>query len=409
MANPTIKLIKPHAGGQRAIYRHGARFHVVSCGRRFGKTEFGKLIVIESLLKHKTDVWWVAPTYKMSSNIWRYFRTMLKPYATWVSGAERVIELPTGNALTIWTANQADTMRGGAPGVVVIDEAAMIPTGAMWQAVIRPALTDKQGRALFLSTPRGRNWFWDLFNRGNDPEFPSYKSWHFPSWYNPALPKGEIEEARRTLPSNFFEQEYAAKFIEDAGEVFRGVTAVSVADIPDKPYQSRFVFGLDWGKKHDFTVISVFDIDKQRQVDLDRFNKVGWALQRGRIKRMYEKWQPLKIYAESNSIGEPNIEALQDEGMPVVSFQTTNASKNEIIQSLSLAIEREDITLLNDRVQIAELQAYQMNTSMSGAFTYSAPDGGHDDTVMATAIAWYGVRNSLGSRLQHARMKVKGW
>ncbi|GAB4528042.1 MAG: hypothetical protein OHK0046_46500 [Anaerolineae bacterium] len=385
-----LSLVKPHVGGQRAVYRHPARFQVVACGRRWGKTEFGKLATYEGLLKYRTDVWWIAPTYKMSSVIWREFRRALKPLAAWVSAAERVVEMPAGNTLTVWTADAYDTMRGGAPGLVIVDEAAMIRDFEdMWFAVIRPALTDKQGRGLFLSSPRGRNGFWKLYTMGIDPLFPEYKSWNFPSWLRPNLPAGEIEEAQRTLPARFFDQEYGAAFLDDAGGVFRGVAAVARLDVRP-PYPGRFIFGVDWGRVNDFTVVSVIDADSRQQVDIERFNQIGWGFQRERLRMMVEKWQPAVIWAEENSIGSPNIEALQAEGLPVRPFQTTAATKPPLIEGLALAIERQEIGLLNDRVQTAELQAYEVERTRSNLWRYSAPEGAHDDTVMALALAWHG-------------------
>lgn len=386
----SLTLVKPHTGGQRALYLHPARFHIVACGRRWGKTQFGKLVITEALLRYNTDVWMIAPTYKMASQAWRDFRKNLAPYARWANSSERIMEFPGGATLTIWTGEAADTMRGGAPGLVVIDEAAMIRDAEMWPAVIRPALTDKKGKALFLSTPRGNNWFHALFMRGNDPAFPDYKSWNFPTVYNPLLDKAEIEEARLTIPDRLYRQEYLAEFIEDAGGVFRGVTKISTADIA-QPYAGDFVMGVDWGKSNDFTVVSVIDKATNTQVDMERFNQIGWALQRTRLTAMYQKWQPGVIIAEENSIGGPNIEALQAEGLPVRPFTTTAKSKGPLIEALALAIETGAITLLNDRVQINELQAYEHERLPGGSFRYSAPDGAHDDTVIALALAWHGL------------------
>lgn len=393
----SLTLPKPHTGGQRALYRHPARFQVVACGRRWGKTLFGEIVVSEALFPLAADVWWVSPTYKMASTIWREFSRVYRPYMVWSNASDHIMELSTGATLTIWTGEAADTMRGGAPGLVVIDEAAMIRNVEMWPAVIRPALSDKQGRAFFLSTPRGHNWFWELFNKGNDPLFPQYKSWNFPSWFRPGFPAGEKVEAQMSLPDRLFRQEYGAEFIPDAGGVFRGVETVSTADIVQEPYEGNFSMGVDWGKSNDFTVISVMDRDTRRQVDVDRFNQIGWSLQRGRLITLYEKWKPQIIWAEHNSFGDPNIEALQAEGLPVHSFVTTAQSKGPLIEMLAAEIERKNVTLLNDRVQIAELQAYEMERLPSGIFRYNAPDGGHDDMVIALALSLYGAVNIPGN------------
>ena len=399
----SLALAKPHKGGQRALYRHPARFQVVACGRRWGKTAFGKIVASEALFKHGLDVWWVAPTYKMSSAMWREFLRSLAPFARSVNAQERYIEFGGGQTLTVWTGESADTMRGGAPGLVIIDEAAMIRDAEMWPAVIRPTLSDKRGRAIFLSTPRGRNWFWELYNRGNDPLFPDYMSWNFPTVSNITIPHlvDEVAEAERTLPERLFRQEYLAEFIDDAGGVFRGVDAAStISGKPEPVAGRRYVGGVDWGRSNDFTVIVIMDAVTKEQVFIDRFNRIEYQFQRGRIKAACDRWNPAVIYAEANSIGEPNIEALRREGLPVRPFQTTAQSKGPLIEALALAIERGDVRLLNDRVQMAELQAYELERLVSGTFRYSAPDGGHDDTVIALALAWYAIANAGVGRIE---------
>ncbi len=394
--------IKLHKGGQRAVYlgSRKARFLIVACGRRWGKTHFGRVMAYQALLRHHADVWWVSPTYKMSSAMWRIFRRDLGSLATSTDAQERSMEFD-GATLTIWTGESADTMRGGAPGLVIVDEAAMIRDTDMWPAVIRPALTDHLGSAIFLSTPRGRNWFWEVYRRGLDPMFPQYQSWNFPTSANPTLRPEEIEEARLTLPDRLFRQEYLAEFLDDAGGVFRGVAEASTLDPLRAPKPgSRYVGGIDWGRAGDFTVMTLIDAVTHEQVYVDRFQKIGWEVQRGRIKAACDKWHPDVIFAEANSIGEPNVEALRREGLPVRAFQTTAVSKGPLIDDLALAIERGDLALLNDRVQVAELQAYELERLPSGSYRYSAPDGGHDDTVIALALAWHAFLHGHAARVE---------
>lgn len=130
----------------------------------------------------------------------------------------------------------------------------------------------------------------------------------------------------------------------------------------------------------------------QQMVALDRFNQIGWSQQRGRLTALYERWQPFVIWAEVNSIGSPNIEALQNEGLPVRPFQTTAQSKAPLIEGLALALEREEVQLLDHPVLVNELLSYRLNRLPGGGYRYEAPIGGHDDTVIATALAWHGLR-----------------
>ena len=127
-------------------------------------------------------------------------------------------------------------------------------------------------------------------------------------------------------------------------------------------------------------------------VALDRFNKVDWLLQRDRLAAIARKWRPQVIWAEANSIGEPNIDALVRDGLPIRPFYTSAKSKAPLIESLALAIEQNEITLLDHPVLLAELADYALERLPSGAYRYGAPPTGHDDTVIATALAWYGCQ-----------------
>jgi hypothetical protein len=146
--------------------------------------------------------------------------------------------------------------------------------------------------------------------------------------------------------------------------------------------------GVDWGRVDDYTCLSVIDLTTREQVALDRFNQIDWALQRGRLKALAERFRPQVILAEANSIGEPNIETLRAEGLPIQPFTTTAYSKKEIIDGLALAFEQDAISILSDPIQTGELLSFEQYKLPSGMLRYSAPRGGHDDTVLALALAW---------------------
>lgn len=392
MPTLAVELASLHPA-QAEIAQDQARFKVLACGRRFGKTALCVDILTNGALDGYPMAYF-APTYKMTADVWREFKRVLRPIITYKNETDRRLELITGGIIDCWSLDHADSVRGRKYKGIVVDEAAMIPDGTIWPSVLRPLLLDLTGWALFPSTPKGMNWFWELYNQGMDPLFENWSSWNFPSSSNPYLPPEEIAEAQATSPDRWFRQEYLAEFVDDAGGVFRGVDAVSTAGEERQPTAGRtYVFGVDWGRSYDFTTISIFDVEARRQVFLDRFNQVNWAIQRGRLRNLYDLWQPRAIYAESNSIGEVNIEALQAEGLPMRSFQTTAQSKGPLIDGLALAIERREITLLNNPVQKMELKAYQMERLPSGIYRYGAPAGGHDDTVIGTALAWHGIVN----------------
>lgn len=338
--------------------------------------------------------WWVAPSYKMSEVGWRPLRRL----AAQIPGAEvrrgdRQIITPTGGEVSVRSADNPDSLRGEGLSYVVLDECAFMHEDA-WTQALRPALADRKGRALFISTPKGRNWFWRLWQLGqaNDTE---WHSWRFSSYDNPHILPSEIDAARALLPDRVFRQEFLAEFIDDAGGVFRRVAeAATAVEQPGAVSGHDYVIGVDWGKHNDFTALAVMDITTSELVHLDRFNQIDYAVQAGRLRALAQRFRPVSIIAESNAMGEPIIEQLQRDGLPVRPFKTTNATKAAAIDALALAFEQGAIRILPDVTLIGELQAYEMERLPSGALRYSAPDGMHDDTVMALALAWSGVSNT---------------
>jgi len=261
-----------------------------------------------------------------------------------------------------------------------------------WQQAIRPTLTDLQGSAWFLSTPKGMNYFKTLFDRGQDPEREDWASWQLPSSANPYLESGEIEAARLDLTESAFNQEYLALFVNWEGSVFRRVGEAATAIGMTKPEPGHdYVIGCDWGRSNDYTVFMVLDTTTHSTVKIDRSNRVDYTVQCDRLKALSEQWQPGQIIAEQNSIGQPVIEQLTRDGLRIQPFTTTNASKAQAIAALALAFERGDIRILNDPFLVSELVAYQAEPLPSGLMRYGAPAGGHDDMVMSLALAWSAV------------------
>jgi hypothetical protein len=281
--------------------------------------------------------------------------------------------------------------------VVVNDEAAKFREESRYDA-IEPVVSDSDGEIIDISTPRGRNWFWREYVRGQGSDSDA-KSFHAPTSANP-LPNIQkaFERARNTMSDRTFQQEWMAEFIDDNGGVFRNVTELSTLPVQEScTDDQQIVIGLDWGKSNDFTVISAIDVVTKRQIYLDRFNQIDYHVQIGRLQAACKRLKPVAIIAESNSIGTPLIEQMYRLDMPVQPFTTTNATKAAVIDSLALALEKKELQLINDKTQIAELQAYEMERMQSGLMRYSAPSGMHDDTVMALALAWHGAANNAGS------------
>lgn len=290
----------------------------------------------------------------------------------------------------MWSLDSPDSSRGRKYKRVVVDEAAMVPNfQEAWQAAIRPTLTDYQGDAYWLSTPRGMNFFKQGFDYGQDPLMTDWASWQFPTTANPFILESEVELAREELPELTFRQEYLAEFLRSDGAVFRNIQA-NLSDVKHTPEDHaghKIVSGLDWGLKYDFTAHSIGCVDCACELELDRFNQIDWKFQRERISAGIKKWGISDVLAEENSIGGPNLQALQDEDLPVRAFTTTAQSKDMVIRSLALAFEKNERKWINSPVGTNELLAYESKIStVTGRISYSAPEGMHDDTVIARAL-----------------------
>lgn len=377
---------------QYAIAMHPAQTKVLSMGRRWGKTVLGGALCGNTLRQHGR-VAWIAPTYKNTRPLWRWLvqataEDVAKRRMS-VNKSERSIETKRGGFLGIYSGDNIDSIRGESFHLAVIDEAARIPELA-WSDAIMPTLADFDGNAILISTPKGKNWFWQEWVRGQD-KGGDVASWQAPTNENPSPQiRKAFDKARDRVTESSFRQEWMAEFLE-GGEVFRRIREAATAERLDVGRVGPYIVGVDWGKHNDFTVIAVFDASTRSQVYLDRFNQIDYAVQVQRLEAVCDKFKPAAIIAERNSMGEPLVELLHRRGLPIRPFLTTNATKTEAIDALSLAFERGDIRILNDSVQIAELQAYEMERLPSGLMRYGAPEGMHDDVVMALALAWQGV------------------
>lgn len=337
-------------------------------------------------------VGYFTPTYKLLTEYWRNLTAILAPVTKRANATEHRIELITGGLIECWTLEDSNAGRSRKYARVIPDEAGLVANlGDIWQAAIRPTLADYQGDAWLLGTPKGRNFFYDCWMRGQDSLRIDWQSWQRPTSDNPYIKSEEIEAMRQEMTERRFEQEVQAQFLDDSGGVFRGVREAATEKAGTPTEGHIYVVGCDWGKSVDFTVFAVMDATDKKMVYLDRMNQHDYALQRQRLIALCERWKPGAVIAESNSMGTPIIEALARDRVPVRPFTTTNATKAVIIDALALAFERRDIRVLNDPILIDELQSYESERLPSGLTRYSAPENKHDDTVMALALAWSGL------------------
>ena len=208
---------------QKEVFQHKARFKVIAAGRRCGKSRLAATtLLIEGLrCPAGSAVLYVAPTNGQARQI--IWHVLMEIGREVISGSHinnMDITLVNGAMIYVRGADRPDTLRGVSLTYAVLDEVADIKQEA-WEQVIRASLSDKKGRAIFIGTPKGRNWFYDLFKLGEDGDDEDWKSWHFTTKDNPLIDPKEIESAKKTLSTFAFKQEYMASFDNAGSNLFK--------------------------------------------------------------------------------------------------------------------------------------------------------------------------------------------
>jgi phage terminase large subunit-like protein len=208
---------------QKTVFTDSTRFKIVAAGRRCGKSRLSAVtLLIEALnCPEGSSVMYVAPTMGQArSIIWELLHDLGRPVikSSHVNNLE--ITLLNGRKILVRGADNPDSLRGVSLTYLVLDECAFIKD-EVWQKILRASLSDRKGRALFISTPSGRNWFYDIFQLGQSGEDEEWKSWHFTTQDNETIDPKEIEAAKRTLSSFAFKQEYLSSFDTAGADVFK--------------------------------------------------------------------------------------------------------------------------------------------------------------------------------------------
>ena len=207
---------------QQEVFNDKTRFKIIAAGRRTGKSRLAAwMLIIYALQATKGHVFYVAPTQGQARDImWQTLLELAHPVikATHINNLH--ITLINGATIALKGADRPETMRGVSLKFLVLDEYAdMKPT--VWEQILRPALADQKGDAMFIGTPMGRNHFYDLYTYAAADEDPTYKAWHFTSYDNPLLDPEEIDVAKKSMSSYAFRQEFMASFEALGSEIFK--------------------------------------------------------------------------------------------------------------------------------------------------------------------------------------------
>jgi hypothetical protein len=365
-----IELPKPHIN-QKAILDCKSRFRVVMCGRRFGKSELAQIEITLAALNGK-QVAYITPTYQLART---FFSKLIKSVPFINNKSDLVINFPNDGSIEFFTGERLDNLRGRKFHLIVIDEASFIPDlESGWLNSIRPTLTDYEGRALFLSTPRGKNYFYSLFLK-NDNDWQSFK---FTTYDNPYIKDSEVNQAKSQLPAAVFEQEYMANPMENSANPF-GSDFIRSCIKPISTSPTAF-YGIDLAKSFDYSVI--IGLDNNGCVShYERF-QMDWKQTKDAILRL-NKAIPCMI--DSTGVGDAITEEMQRYFSHMEGFKYTAQSKQQLMELLAHSIQHGEVSFPDNEIR-QELDIFEYQFTSTGV-RYNAPSGFHDDCVNALALA----------------------
>lgn len=312
----------------------------------------------------------------------RYFQPLLKKMNHWDScnwnQQKKILKLYNGAYIDFGSAERPELMEGFGYKRAVLNEAGIIfKKRSIWENTLYPML--KHAKVRGIGTPKGKNTFETLYRR--------YKHYTFTGLDSPFWTPDELEQAKMTMTQEAYRQEILAEFIEGAGAVFRNIRENVSGALLDKPVEDRkYVLAADIAKHQDFTVILVGDVTNKQVVYHERFNQIDWGLQKARISSVYKKFNCTNGIIDATGVGDAIFDDLKNDGLNLEGFKFTATTKQELVSNLSVAMDNQEIHYPNIETLIDELEMYAYEQRANGQFSYSAPEGFHDDEVMALAL-----------------------
>lgn len=397
----TLNFFTPYAKQRpivKACINPDIKYVVYNAARQSGKTMLlSNMAVYYALENSEQHVMIVSPTDSMVRKIYRQILNSIihlpfvKTYKIQAGTSE--ICFTNGSVILFRSAASTNSLRGYSNTHLLLDEAAFI-NEETYNVILAPTLLVRGKKVILCSTPKGKGLFYKLYMEGL--KGGQYKSFKTTYQDNPFANQKFIQDQRKILPIDVFEQEYNGVFI-DAGSLFKNVDGIATliqlkGPVPGDTYFS----GIDIGFKADSTCIIILN-QKGDMVHMNKFNRTNNAEIIQNIKNSLNLFNVTKCYIEGNNQGLPIIQQLLAAGMwKIEGFYTTATSKPEIINNLIYAVNNSEVRLLNDIELKTEFESFGYSISKTGHIKF-AGNNQHDDIVMATAIAAYCRKQNLYS------------
>ena len=374
---------------EQAIFSED-RYGIIEGSTKCGKTVACIAWILEQAMRGKRgqSFWWISPVYPQAKIAFRRLKRGLPENLYQANESELTVTLPNEAIISFKSAEKPDNLYGEDVFAAVMDEATRMREEA-WHA-IRSTLTATRGYVRIIGNVKGRrNWAYALARKAEGGEL----GWLYSKLTaDDAVEAGiiasdEVEQARSQLPENVFKELYFAEPSDDGGNPF-GQEAIRqcIGDISGKP---PVVYGVDLAKSVDWTVAIGLD-DTGAVCRLDRY-QLPWE---ETVRRLVQEIGLTPAIVDSTGVGDPIVERLQRELSNVEGYHFSSTSKQKLMEGLAVAIQSNEIQYPYGAI-VSELDAFLFEYTRTGV-RYSAPQGVHDDCVMALGLAVYGRTGAAG-------------
>ena len=388
----TIKGYTPHEKQKEihnSIINEGYKYYILNIGRQFGKTMLGINQMLYWAINHKgCNIAWVTPIYKQSKKVFDEMEKVTKTSGLFEYNRSDLTISGFNSQIQFFSGERPDNIRGNTFDYLIVDEMAFTRP-ELWSEVLSATVLVKGKKVIFISTPKGKNHFYQLSLQPNYDN--RYKYFHYSSYDNPMIDSEDLEERKRSLPKHIFEQEYLAKFIDNASGLFKNVDSCIVK--PAERTQKLFG-GLDIGRADDYTVLTILNKNYQ-MVYVQRWRQQEWSKIIDEVATKIREYNA-EIFVEVNNQGDVFFEMLQNKVYNNVQpYVTSTATKPIMIEDLAVHFENKDIGILNENWLVDELNAFTyIYNEKTRRVQYGAPQGVHDDGVMSLALAVQSIKKN---------------
>ena len=327
-------------GKRREILNDPSRYKIVSSGRRFGKSYFSVLFLLNKPLEANERRWIVFPTYRQAKMVsWNLLKSIFANKQATINETELSITLDNGAKIELKGADKPDSLRGVSTTMVVMDEYAFMKEN-VWGEIIQPTLAESRGEALFVGTPSGLNHFYDLFVKGQSDN-SDYKSWQFTTLDGGFISEEEVENAKKNLDKRTFQQEYEASFLTAANRCAYNFSRDIHCRVMEK--SARMFWGIDFGVASYMTAILMCE---NTAGEVYVFDEIG--LQNSNTfelaKLMQLKGRGLPVYpdpagkARTSNSTKSDHKILQEAGFTVIA-KKSNPTQKDRMNALNRMLE----------------------------------------------------------------------